>query len=177
MFCLWWIRVQTFVMRFQVASFFYLIFFYRLFRLNRLLLLMILGRYMSSLCHSLYFHPFSLSLCSNPDWLIRLDSLTSQTQKGLGQNHRCLLLFFVSIRFWVCIRIWVNSVKQGRFLFCGWLCNQVCFCCGLFNWHMVYNCASVVLDCLTIPCWYWDLPIQVCIKIVCKNTNILNMIF
>ena len=41
----WWIRTLTFVIRFWIVGFFHLIFFYGLFRLNRLLLPMILGRY------------------------------------------------------------------------------------------------------------------------------------
>ena len=60
-----------------------------------------------------------LSLCSNTNWLIRPNPLTSQTQEGLSQNHNCLLLFFVCISFWAYIRICVNSVKQNRFLFCS----------------------------------------------------------
>ena len=45
MFCLWWIRALTFVMRFRLRLLLFNIFFYGIFRLNRHLLLMIFGCY------------------------------------------------------------------------------------------------------------------------------------
>ena len=97
-----------------------------------------------------------LSLCSNPDWLIRPNSLTSQTPEGLSWNHNCLLLllFFFCISFWAYIRIWINSVKQNRFLFCSWLCNWVFFllwvlklACGI---QLCFSCIGLLDNSLLV---------------------------
>ena len=123
---------------------------------------------LSSLCHSLYSHlSLSLSLSlSNPDRLIRLDSLTSQTQEGLSWNHRCLHLFFLfALVFGLVSKFALTQSNKIGFCFVVDCVTGFVFVVG-FKIGMWYTITlQLYWVAWQIPCWYRHLGLyQSCVQ-------------